>query len=179
MQTEPNLTLPFSSSLGGFLLERSSRGLTRCQILPAEAASIAPSSSAAQEDPLLQQAMAELQAYLTGSLKRFTVPLDLSGLSPFQQKVLTQVQLIPWGKLQTYAQVAAQIGQPQAQRAVGGALAHNPLLLFIPCHRVVSSGGQLGGFSAPQGIALKAWLLTHEGRSIINNRRVVYFKSED
>jgi methylated-DNA-[protein]-cysteine S-methyltransferase len=126
-------------------------------------------SSASSADPLLQQAANELQAYLMGSLKAFSLPLDLSDLTPFQQKVLTAVSLIPWGQTRTYSEVAAQIGKPNAIRAVGNALAHNPLMLFVPCHRVIGSDGKLHGFSAPQGVALKAWLLDHEGVKLSDN----------
>jgi len=126
-------------------------------------------SSASSADPLLHQATEELQAYLRGSLKVFSVPLDLSELTPFQQEVLAAAALIPWGQTRTYSEVAAQIGKPKAIRAVGNALAHNPLMLFVPCHRVIGSDGKLHGFSAPQGVALKAWLLDHEGVKLSDN----------
>ena len=170
MKPTPIATLRFPSSIGSFLLERSARGLTHCEIRAENAPTETSVSSASPADPLLQQAANELQAYLEGCLQTFTVTLDLSGLSPFQQKVLSEVRLIPWGEVRTYARVAAQINQPKAMRAVGNALAHNPLMLFIPCHRVISVDGGMHGFSAPQGLTLKAWLLTHEGHSVIDNK---------
>jgi O-6-methylguanine DNA methyltransferase len=106
---------------------------------------------------------------LRGSLKVFSVPLDLSKLTPFQQEVLAAVSLIPLGQTRTYSEVSAQIGKPKAIRAVGNALAHNPLMLFVPCHRVIGSDGKLHGFSAPQGVTLKAWLLDHEGVKLSDN----------
>ena len=169
MKPTPIATIFITSSIGSFLLERSVRGLTRCKILDSAIPAEPPASALAPADPMLHQAADELQAYLEGSLKAFSVPLDLSDLSSFQQKVLTAVALIPWGEVRTYAQVAAQIGQPEAARAVGTALAHNPLMLFIPCHRVIGSDSQLHGFSAPQGVALKAWLLAHEGHAVVDN----------
>ena len=163
MKPTPIATLLFSCSIGSFWLERSARGLTHCEMLAENTPTETSVSSASSADPLLQQAANELQAYLRGSLKVFSVPLDLSELTPFQQEVLAAVALIPWGQTRTYCEVAAQIGKPNTIRAVGNALAHNPLMLFVPCHRVIGSDGKLHGFSAPQGVALKAWLLEHEG----------------
>ena len=169
MKPTPIATLLFSCSIGSFWLERSARGLTHCEILAENAPAKTSDPSANPADPLLQQAANELQAYLRGSLKVFSVPLDLSELTPFQQEVLAAVALIPWGQTRTYSEVAAQIGKPKAIRAVGNALAHNPLMLFVPCHRVIGSDGKLHGFSAPQGVALKAWLLDHEGVKLSDN----------
>jgi methylated-DNA-[protein]-cysteine S-methyltransferase len=169
MKPTPTATLLFSSSIGSFWLERNARGLTHCEILADNTPAKTLDPSANLADPLLHQAAEELWAYLKGSLRAFSVPLDLSELTPFQQKVLASVALIPWGETHTYAEIAAQTGKPKAIRAVGNALAHNPLLLFIPCHRVIGSDGKLHGFSASQGIALKAWLLDHEGVKISEN----------
>ncbi|HOR77461.1 MAG TPA: methylated-DNA--[protein]-cysteine S-methyltransferase [Anaerolineaceae bacterium] len=163
MKPTPIATLLFSCSIGSFCLERSARGLTHCEMLAENTPIETSVSSASSADPLLQQAANEVQAYLMGSLKAFSLPLDLSDLTPFQQEVLAAVALIPWGQTRSYSEVAAQIGKPNAIRAVGNALAHNPLMLFVPCHRVIGSDGKLHGFSAPQGVALKAWLLEHEG----------------
>ena len=163
MKSTPIAPLLFSCSIGSFWLERSARGLTHCEILTENTPTETSVSSASSADTLLHQATEELQAYLMGSLKVFSVPLDLSELTPFQQEVLAAVARIPWGQTRTYSEVAAQIGKPNAIRAVGNALAHNPLMLFVPCHRVIGSDGKLHGFSAPQGVALKAWLLEHEG----------------
>ena len=169
MKPTPIATLLFSCSIGSFWLERSARGLTHCGILAENAPTKTSVSSASSADPLLQQAANEVQAYLMGSLKAFSLPLDLSDLTPFQQEVLAAVALIPWGQTRSYSEVAAQIGKPNAIRAVGNALAHNPLMLFVPCHRVIGSDGKLHGFSAPQGVALKAWLLDHEGVKLSDN----------
>ena len=169
MKPTPIATLLFSCSIGSFWLERSARGLTHCEILAENAPAKTSDPSSNPADPLLQQAANELQAYLRGSLKVFSVPLDLSELTPFQQEVLAAVALIPWGQTRTYSEVAAQIGKPKTIRAVGNALTHNPLMLFVPCHRVIGSDGKLHGFSSPQGEALKAWLLDHEGVKLSDN----------
>ena len=74
--------------------------------------------------------------------------------------------------MRTYGQVAIGIGRPQAARAVGGALAHNPIGIIIPCHRVIAHDGRLRGFSSPHGIRTKAVLLEHEG-ILIEGERVL------
>ena len=87
--------------------------------------------------------------------------LDLAALPPFQQAVLRATARIPRGQVRTYGQLAAQLGQPGAARAVGNALAANPFPLVIPCHRVIRTGGHLGGFGG--GSTLKRALLALEG----------------
>lgn len=84
-----------------------------------------------------------------------------SGLSPFQKKVLLAVLSIPRGEVRTYAWVAARINSPKACRAVGGALSRNPYDPYVPCHRVISSDGSLGGYSGGPG--KKKRLLEEEG----------------
>ena len=177
MQNKPKANLYIKTTVGAFLLESSPQGLTRCEVLE-DAPSPIEQTNPSNTDTLLHQAAEELQAYLEGSLKAFSVPLDLSDLSSFQQKVFAEVRQIPWGEVRTYAQVAAQIGQPEAARAVGNALAHNQVMLFIPCHRVIGSNGKLHGFSAPQCVTLKAWLLDHEGVKVSDNNLCAPFSEE-
>lgn len=86
----------------------------------------------------------------------------LAKLTPFQQKVLLECARIPRGKTISYAELARRIGKPKAARAVGNALAKNPLAPLIPCHRVVKSGGGLGGYSARGGVGKKRRLLARE-----------------
>ncbi|MBI2890943.1 MAG: MGMT family protein [Nitrospirae bacterium] len=96
-------------------------------------------------------------------------PADTRGMSPFQLGVLRAAQAIPYGEVRSYGWVAARIGRPRAARAVGRALATNPLPLVFPCHRVVASDGSLGGFSS--GLAVKRKLLALEGaRGLRYNR---------
>ncbi|NLX14115.1 MAG: methylated-DNA--[protein]-cysteine S-methyltransferase [Phycisphaerales bacterium] len=104
----------------------------------------------------------QLADYFAGRRVSFRVKTDLSGLSPFQKTVLKACVRIASGHTLTYGQLARQIGHPRAARAVGGALARNPIPLVIPCHRVIAGNGSLGGFSAEHGIALKRWLLKLE-----------------
>jgi methylated-DNA-[protein]-cysteine S-methyltransferase len=86
-------------------------------------------------------------------------PLDLHG-SPFQQRVWRALLGIPWGDTRTYGEVAASLGLPGSARAVGGANGKNPIAILVPCHRVVASGGRLGGYGG--GTDVKAKLLAHE-----------------
>lgn len=90
----------------------------------------------------------------------FTLPFLMAELSPFTIKVLNCIQNIPFGQTMTYREIAESLGAPLASRAVGNACARNPFPLLIPCHRVLSTGGGLGGFSA--GIDIKKSLLDFE-----------------
>ena len=110
----------------------------------------------------VRAAARQLQQFAAGKPVRFTVPLDLAAGTTFQQAVWQTLQKIPRGETRTYAWVAAQIGKPNAARAVGGACGANPVPLIVPCHRVVASDGSLGGFSL--GLPLKRRLLDLETR---------------
>ena len=101
-----------------------------------------------------------LQRYFNGDMVLFPDRIDLSGATTFHRAVWDATLSIPYGETRTYAWVAQQIGKPRALRAVGRALARNPFPIIVPCHRVVSSNGDLGGFSG--GLALKKRLLELE-----------------
>lgn len=103
----------------------------------------------------------ELLRYFDGEKVAFGVPLDWSDATPFQRKVWEATASIPWEECRSYLWVAQQIDKPGASRAVGQALAANPLPVIVPCHRVVSSNGGLGGYSG--GLEMKKWLLALEG----------------
>lgn len=112
----------------------------------------------------LKQVQEQIAAYFEGPAVDLgpEIPVDLSGLTHFQAVVLTACRQVKLGQTITYAELAERIGRPNAARAVGNALAKNPLPLIIPCHRILRSDSGLGGFSAPGGIKLKARLLVHE-----------------
>lgn len=113
---------------------------------------------------MLIQAMTELFDYLAGRFSQpFHTPIDWSGVTGFQRQVLEMVSTIPFGYTCSYGDIARLIDRPGAARAVGHALSKNPFLIFIPCHRVIGSDGQMHGFAAPGGIVTKAWLLQLEG----------------
>lgn len=114
--------------------------------------------------PWLREAVEALMRHLRSGREDLSrVPVDLSGLPPFRRAVLTEVRHIPPGATRSYGEVAGALGRPGAARAVGQALARNPVPLLVPCHRVVSRTGRLTGFSAPGGLALKRRLLDLEG----------------
>ena len=114
---------------------------------------------------LLPELEDELADYFAGRPVTFHARPDLTGLTPFQQEVLRACARIPYGKTATYAELAKRVGRPGAARAVGSAMASNPVPIIIPCHRVITSQGTLGGFSAEQGVALKCQLLEMESRA--------------
>ena len=100
------------------------------------------------------------------------VRLDWSGRTPFQRAVLQCCRRIPYGEVVSYGELAQRAGSPRSARAVGNVMASNRTPLIVPCHRVVASGGVLGGFSAPGGITMKQRLLTlEEGTSRRWSRR--------
>lgn len=109
--------------------------------------------------PVLEQAVQQLEQYFSGRRQRFELPYVCSG-TEFQEKVWRAIAAISFGSQRTYGDVAADLGNVNLARAVGQAAGRNPLLIVIPCHRLVGSGGQLGGFAA--GIGLKKTLLEHE-----------------
>ncbi len=102
----------------------------------------------------------ELMRYFLDGTRSFTVPVDLSFVTPFQREIFTALTSIPFGEIITYGELADLAGHPGAARAVGSAMRCNPAPIFVPCHRVVSASG-LGGWSGPEG--WKEWLLEHEG----------------
>lgn len=105
-------------------------------------------------------AMKELRAYFRGKLRAFSTPCDLTGLAFFTRAVLKITSEIPLGEVRTYRWVAEKLGKPEATRAVGNALARNPIPFIIPCHRVVRSDGTLGGYAL--GLRWKERLLALE-----------------
>jgi len=103
----------------------------------------------------------ELDRYFAGRRFTFDTQVDLTGLTPFQRKVLGETVKVPAGQYTTYSQLAARAGRPRAARAAGNALHDNPVAIIVPCHRVLRGDGTLGGYAG--GLDAKAWLLRHEG----------------
>jgi methylated-DNA-[protein]-cysteine S-methyltransferase len=105
-----------------------------------------------------------LQRYFAGRKIDFgDVPLDLSDVAPFHRKIYDATRKIGWGETATYGRLATDAGSPGAARAVGQAMAKNPLPIIIPCHRVLAGGQKIGGFSAFGGAMTKERLLAMEG----------------
>lgn len=121
-------------------------------------------SDAEESMGLLPDFVRDVRAYFDGCPVDFDVEVDWGDLTPFRVRVLKACRQIPYGRTSTYADLARITGRPLAARAVGGAMANNPLPLVVPCHRVVRCGGGLGGFSAPDGVAYKERMLQMEAR---------------
>lgn len=111
--------------------------------------------------PLLLRTEKELNEYFSRSRKSFTVPLDMRG-THFQKQVWEALLGIPFGETRTYGQLANQLGNPKATRAVGAANGRNPIAIIVPCHRVIGFSGKLTGFAG--GLDAKDHLLKLEGR---------------
>ncbi len=127
-----------------------------------ELARIFPGEAIERNPTRLEPYKKELEQYFRRKRTRFTAPIDLSAVrSPFRRKVLRKLHALPFGRVLTYGELATRSGSPGAARAVGTAMATNPLAIVIPCHRVVAASGGLGGYSA--GLSKKRKLLIHEG----------------
>jgi methylated-DNA-[protein]-cysteine S-methyltransferase len=112
------------------------------------------------EQPVLVRTERELEEYFAGKRNAFSVPLDMRG-THFQRQVWEALLGIPFGETRTYGQLAKQLGNPNATRAVGAANGRNPIAIIVPCHRVIGSSGALTGFAG--GLDAKAHLLRLEG----------------
>lgn len=112
------------------------------------------------EEPVLVETKRQLQEYFEGKRDSFSIPLDMIGTG-FQKQVWQALTTIPYGETRSYKQIAGQIGNLAAIRAVGAANGRNPVSIIVPCHRVIGSSGSLTGFAG--GLQAKAYLLTLEG----------------
>jgi methylated-DNA-[protein]-cysteine S-methyltransferase len=124
-----------------------------------------------EEQAVARALETQLSEYFEGARREFDIPLDLGGGSDFRRRVWQQVAEIAYGETLSYAEVAANAGNPSAYRAAGSACGANPIVIIIPCHRVVGSDKRLHGFGG--GLDTKAWLLQHEGREIGAQRQLV------
>jgi len=146
------LTVTVPSPLGMLTVTEEDGAITRLR-WRGTAATVAPT-------PLLAEAARQLAAYFDKSLKDFDLPLRPEG-SPFQQAVWQAMCRIPSGSTRSYGAIAAEVGAPA--RAVGGACGTNPIPIIIPCHRILATGGALGGYSGQGGNETKLFLLALEG----------------
>ena len=112
---------------------------------------------------IMNQVLNELQEYFASNRRCFTVPLDLD-MPPFYKRTLLEVSKVPFGKTSSYQEIARRAGNAKAARAAGTANANNPIAVIIPCHRIISSNGTLGGYGG--GLDKKMILLEHEGVNI-------------
>ena len=143
------------SPLGELLVAGTTRGLVRIayvdgtgegdEVLSALAVRLSP--RVLEAPGRLDDARRQLDAYFEGRRSGFDLSLDLSLAGPFAERVLTRTAAIPFGRVATYGEVADEIGHPRGGRAVGNALGSNPLPIVVPCHRVVRTGGGIGGYT--------------------------------
>ena len=145
---------------GALYVEEHSGALTRVQYLrPGIRESGQGGFRMDGETLLLREACAQLDAYAAGRLHRFSLPLEPQG-TEFQRRVWEELCRIPWGQTRSYGVVAQAVGCPHGARAVGMACHRNPLLIVVPCHRVIGADGSLTGFG--EGLELKSRLLEAE-----------------
>ncbi len=153
----PNFVAKLRTPFAVLGIETDDRAVTAIRYLPLHERAIAPRT------PIARRAVEQLQRYFDDPSFRFTLPLARDGTA-FQRRVWDAIAAIPVGESRTYAEIARTVRS--SARAVGGACGANRIALVIPCHRVVGSRGKLGGFMNAvegEGIAIKRWLLVHEG----------------
>lgn len=157
-----------ASPLGPIWVAVSERGLVAVETAPDQAAIRVSLQRLGFDQVVLDPqrsapAVRQIGEYLRGERRAFDLPIDWSVLTPFQQRALRATCEIPYGQVLTYGELACQLGQPRAARAVGRAEATNPMPLVIPCHRLIGADGGLHGYGAGAGLETKAWLLRLEG----------------
>ncbi len=148
----------YTAPIGDILLVADDAGLRELH-LPGSFDARDASPSTAGAGAVLDDAVAQLEAYFAGELTSFDLPLSPEGTA-FQRRVWRALADIGYAKTESYGSVAARIGNPRASRAVGMANNKNPLAIVLPCHRVIGSDGRLVGYGG--GLWMKEWLLEHE-----------------
>ncbi len=153
----PDMTVAHETRIGTLYLEASDVGLTLLGFSPP----VVPAPRSAAGDRIVAAACDEVDAYLEGTLREFTVPVDLSGTSAAHRRVLDGLAPVGWGETITYGKLATSVGLPLSDsRRVGGAMARNPVAIVVPCHRVIGSDGSLTGYAG--GLERKRTLLDLE-----------------
>lgn len=148
----------YESTIGKLVIVHNDRGITNLYL-----ADLSQIEDGIQEETdLIKEAVKQLDEYFNGLRQSFDLPLAPVE-TPFQQKVWQALRNIPCGKTYSYKQIPEQIGNLKVSRAIGMANNKNPILLLIPCHRVIGAIGKLVGFAA--GLEMKKYLLTLEGIS--------------
>jgi methylated-DNA-[protein]-cysteine S-methyltransferase len=148
------------TKLGPFRIQCSSRGISRIDF-PACSGGVRPPKPSPPPPSFIRTCARQLQQYAAGNRVGWTVPLDLSAGTAFQQAVWRALKTIPRGQTRSYGWVARKIGKPTASRAVGTACGANPVPVVVPCHRVIAGDGSIGGFGG--GLPMKRRLLQIEG----------------
>ena len=144
----------YEFSIGRLSIMEEDGAITRIELAEQESG-----GSNRWETPLIKSAAAQLWEYFSGKRRQFDLPLDPRG-TPFQKRVWTALCSIPYGETRTYGQIAEKTGNPKASRAVGMANHNNPIMIVIPCHRVIGANGSLTGYAG--GLSVKQRLLELE-----------------
>jgi methylated-DNA-[protein]-cysteine S-methyltransferase len=150
------------SPIGTLLLAGDSNGLQQI-LFSIDGRPARPNPDWEENASALGQAIRQLEAYFAGKLDNFNLLLSPQG-TPFQQRVWSELQNIPYGETISYGELARRIGNPKASRAVGLANGANPLSIVIPCHRVIGANGKLTGYGG--GLPIKEKLLALEKRQL-------------
>lgn len=168
--TEPSWITRHATPRGSLAATWTPHGLLRitwpapAQVAPPTAAAPEKNSRTSTRLTPADQFDGQLTAYFAGSHDAFqNIPVDPANWPPFFARVYHRCRQIGPGETLSYGEIARELGSPGAARAVGQAMARNRVPLVIPCHRVLASGGRLGGYSGPGGLDTKRWLLTLEG----------------
>jgi methylated-DNA-[protein]-cysteine S-methyltransferase len=143
------------------VLPRLSRQAVHDVLLKAHPERVEQTLQNSTEAKLVHEVQTQLMAFLANRRREFDFPLDLSRSTPFQRQVWRAILRIPYGRVRSYRWVADRVGGSQYARAVGHALRANPVPIIVPCHRIVTSDGSLGGFTG--GLPVKRMLLQLEG----------------
>jgi methylated-DNA-[protein]-cysteine S-methyltransferase len=164
--------MTMETPIGTLTIESNDKAVTLIT-LPTETGEPFPAASGrgpapkSQDGPVpepLALAASQLEEYFSGRRRQFDLPLELAG-TDFQRRVWLALAEIPFGETVSYAELAMTVGRPQAYRAVGQANGANPIPIVLPCHRVLASGGGLGGYGG--GLPMKRRLLELEGVEIL------------
>jgi methylated-DNA-[protein]-cysteine S-methyltransferase len=143
----------YTSPVGELIIESEHDAITKVGFVKEEKVPAHPTA-------ITDQCVSELDEYFFKGRKFFTVQLSLSG-STFQKKVWSELLTVPYGKTISYEQLSLQTGDIKAIRSVAAANGKNPVMIIVPCHRVIGKNGDLTGYAG--GIEVKEWLLYHEG----------------
>ena len=147
------------SPIGVIELEAEFNFISRIKFKEGNSLQLCKESKQNSESPILVKASKQINEYFNGNRKLFEIPFKLN-VPPFYRKVLLEVQKVKYGDVASYGKIAQMSGSNKAARVVGTANAKNPLPIIIPCHRVISSNGNIGGYSG--GLDKKLFLLDHE-----------------
>ncbi|HEY2787352.1 MAG TPA: methylated-DNA--[protein]-cysteine S-methyltransferase [Fimbriiglobus sp.] len=145
------------SPIGNLLLTSNGEALTGLHMDPDGGFVIDPDWD--EDRSILAPAIEQLADYFAGERRTFNLKMELEGTA-FQKQVWEELQRIPYGQTISYQELARRVGNPNASRAVGSANGKNPVAVIVPCHRVIATGGTLGGYGG--GLARKEWLLNLE-----------------